>query len=312
MIKEHKMELKGMTCGACETLITRVITQNEGQVANIDIKNGQVTLFCEDDKLGLIKQNLSEKGFHEKNQEFMEEEQRGDHRRVVKYLLNILGKKPQAEVESTLLEYVIGSASAILILGFAAYLAFPAFINFALQYLPLLVLLFTGVLMLLFSYYHIRCYRKSLSCANGMMVGMTIGMMSGFLAGAIVGATNGMFIGSVVGMALGILPGFALGRYCGIMGAMEGIMAGIMAGTMGAMLSVMMVNDNLILFLYLLFGLCAVMLGGLSYMMHREAGPAQLKEMNVKFSEFALLAVAVSLLVLEIMLYGPKNGIIYL
>jgi copper chaperone CopZ len=310
MIKQQTIELKGMTCGACETLITRVITQSGGQVSNIDLRSGQVTFFCEDDRLSERKQKLAEKGFHEKAKDGVEE-QRGDHKRVIRYVLDILGKKPQAEVESTLLEYVIGSAALMLLFAFAAYIFLPSSFSFLITYLPLLVLLVFGVLMIMFSYYHVRCYRKNLTCANGMMVGMTVGMMSGFLAGAIVGATNGMFIGSVVGMALGILPGFLLGRYCGVMGAMEGIMAGIMAGTMGAMLSVMMINDNLILFLYMLFGLCAIMIGGLSYMMHREAGPASRDELNVKFAEFALMAFALSLLIIEIMAYAPRNGITF-
>ncbi|MFH1785590.1 MAG: cation transporter [Candidatus Micrarchaeota archaeon] len=308
MSKEHKLELKGMTCGACETLIERTVTQNGSEIVDIDATNGRVIIRCSDEQLPEIKQKLAEKGFPEKE---ARDYNRGQFKRVVEYLKNILAGKPQTIVESRLSEYAIGSGALMLILSIIMFIIYPTSLQLVRPYLPLFILLGGGVLMTLTSYYHIRCYWRNLTCANGMMVGMTLGMMSGFLAGALAGATNGMFIGSVVGMALGIAPGLALGRHSGIMGAMEGIMAGIMAGTMGAMLSVMMITDNLILFLYILFGLCAVMVGSLSYMMHREAGETPANEFKVKFTEFFLVAVIVASLMVLIMMYGPKNGLIY-
>src|SRR3989338_235507 len=102
--------------------------------------------------------------------------------------------------------------------------------------------------------WHIKSYRHTFSCSMGMMAGMTIGMMSGFLLGAIIGATNGMFMGSVYGMFTGMFIGAWITRCCGIMSVMEGLMAGLMGGIMGAMTTVMMLNDNLVLFMTLLFG----------------------------------------------------------
>lgn len=307
-MKEYELKLKGMSCGSCETLIERTITQNEGELSEIDANQGKVKLRCSESKIEEIKQKLAEKGFMEKKSE---DHERGKTERIFGYLSSIIQGKPQTAVESRLAEYVIGSSAVMMILAAIIFVMYPASLQSIRPYMPLLVLLYGGVVMVLFSYYHIKCYWRNMTCTNGMMIGMTVGMMSGFLAGALAGATNGMFIGSVIGMGLGIAPGLALGRHCGIMGAMEGMMAGIMAGTMGAMLSVMMLNDNLILFLYLLFGLCAVMIGSLSYMMHREAGETPVKEFKVKFINFFLVALIVTIFMLMIMMYGPKNGLVY-
>ncbi len=306
--KEYKLELSGMSCGSCESLVKRVASQNGAEVSSIDAMNGKVTVWCEEDRLATLKTQFAEKGFREKSSE---EGSRGDPQRVINYTKSVIAGHEATNVETTLVGYAIGSASILLFLGILMNLLASHIMRSVLALLPLAVLVVFGVLMMLFSYHHINCYRKNLSCANGMMVGMTVGMMSGFLAGALVGATNGMFIGSLLGMAFGIGQGFVMGKPAGIMGAMEGIMAGIMAGTMGAMLSVMMINDNLILFLYILFGLCALMVGSLSYMMHREVGPTPANGLKTNFSDFASTAVLLTVVMLFIMIYGPKNGIVF-
>lgn len=155
------------------------------------------------------------------------------------------------------------------------------------------------------------CYRKEISCTNGMMVGMTIGMIAGFMCGAIIGATNGMFFGAVVGVIIGMILGCNVGRCCGIMGALEGLMAGLMAGTMGAMLSVMLINDNLIAFMYFLFGCSAIILGGLSYMMYRESGPISNDQLGINFTGFLLASLLLTVVLVAIMFFGPKGSIIY-
>jgi hypothetical protein len=92
------------------------------------------------------------------------------------------------------------------------------------------------------------------------------------------------------------------------MGAMEGMMAGLMSGTMGAMTTVMMINDHVLAFMYMLSGICLVMVGGLSYMMFREAGPAP--RAGFSFARFATLSIALGAMMLAVMVYGPKNGFI--
>jgi len=150
-----------------------------------------------------------------------------------------------------------------------------------------------------------------MTCQNGMMVGMITGMVSGFLIGALIGAANGMFMGSLLGMVFGIGIGLELGRCCGIMGALEGIMAGIMSGIMGAMTSVMLYNDNLLVLLYVLFGFCILVLGGASYMIHREAGKIQLSELNIDMVSFVLYATLFFMFLVMFALYGPKSTITF-
>ncbi|VVC03169.1 Uncharacterised protein [Candidatus Burarchaeum australiense] len=236
---------------------------------------------------------------------------RGKPERVLAYLSAVLSGDDEVWVESQLMHYALASAAIIFLLIGAAYLfVFRGLAN-AVLYEPLIFLAVGTGLLAAFAHFHMSSYRGNMSCTNGMMVGMTVGMCVGFLAGALVGATNGMFMGSLAGMTVGIAMGANLGRYCGVMGAMEGIMAGLMAGTMGAMLSVMMVNDHLLEFLFVLFGLCAFVVGGLSYMMYREVGSAKRAAMRASFGQFLAMSAFLALSITALMLYGPKGGIIY-
>ncbi|MDO8553384.1 MAG: hypothetical protein Q7S22_01140 [Candidatus Micrarchaeota archaeon] len=239
------------------------------------------------------------------------EQPRGKFIGVKKYILSIVAGEPQVEVESKLLSYSIGSLAVLVIATSIAYVTIlKGIVNIA-AYLPLIFLAILTTVATLFSYNHIRCHRKSMLCMNGMMVGMTIGMMIGFMVGAIIGATNGMFLGSIAGMAVGIGLGLNTGRYSGIMGAMEGVMAGFMSGIMGAMTSIMMLRDNLVLFLYILFGIAIFLIGGLSYMLHREEGSAQKTEMQTNFLNFIAMCVLFSMILMAIMIYGPRGILVY-
>jgi hypothetical protein len=156
---------------------------------------------------------------------------------------------------------------------------------------------------------HYRSHKYSFTCMEGMMIGMTIGMMAGFLFGAVIGATNGMFIGSVFGMAVGMLTGAYAGKCCGIMGVMEGMMAGLMSGTMGAMLSVMMVNDNIALFMPLLVLSCLAILAGQTYMIYTSAGKRE--EGNLmQLASFLLLSLLLAAVTIAVMVFAPRNGFV--
>ncbi|MEW6721759.1 MAG: hypothetical protein AB1324_00700 [Candidatus Micrarchaeota archaeon] len=305
---DYRLDLNGMTCGSCERLIQRVAEQNGGTVREVDANSGVVTLACDETALGKIKSELASKGFPERR---AGEGQRGDPARVGKYVASIIAGEAHVETEGRLLNYALGSAASLVLLFGAVYAAFQAIIPSAFAYLPLIALAIASSVLSVFSYSHMKAYSRSISCSNGMMVGMTMGMISGFLVGALVGAANGMFIGSLAGMAAGIALGGNLGRCCGIMGALEGVMAGLMAGIMGAMTSVMMLGDNLVLFLYILFGVCAFVLGGLSYMMFREAGAAPADAQKARFAEFAGASAAFAIALSLVMVYGPKGPFVY-
>lgn len=233
------------------------------------------------------------------------EERRGNARNVLAYIRSVLSSAPGYETEAKLLFHAMGAfaalVSVLVLIQVTKAVAIPALL------MPLVFISAAVSVALVASYAHITAY-KDITCQNGMMAGMTLGMMAGFLLGALFGATNGMFIGSVAGTAGGVLFGFAVGRNCGVMGALEGIMAGLMAGTMGAMLSVMMIGDNLLLFLVLLTIVALFTLGGLSYMMRKEQGGATILKFG--FFGFAYRASVLFLLTLAIMLYGPKGPVI--
>ncbi len=239
------------------------------------------------------------------------EQLRGDFSRVKHYVLSIIAGEPHVEVESKLLSFSIGTLAILIISTGIAYATIMKEVTNIAAYLPLIFLAILTTVIALFAYNHVRCHRKSMLCMNGMMAGMTMGMIIGFMVGAIIGATNGMFVGSIIGMATGIGLGLNTGRYSGIMGAMEGIMAGFMAGIMGAMTSIMLLRDNLMIFLYILFGISAVVIGGLSYMLHREEGSAQKTEMQTNFLNFVVMSMLFSLLLIAIIVYGPKGVLTY-
>ncbi len=161
--------------------------------------------------------------------------------------------------------------------------------------------------------WHIKSYRETFSCTMGMMVGMTIGMMTGFLIGAIIGATNGFFMGTVYGMFLGMFGGAWCARNCGIMSIMEGLMAGLMGGIMGAMTTVMMLNDNLALFMPILVGSITVIMIGMSVMIYKESIEYQdkiEKKDGYEVFSYAAMLFVLAMLTTFIMVYGPKSALV--
>lgn len=307
-MKEYKLELSGMTCESCGKLIKRVAEQNSSVVTAIDYSNHSVTIACEPEKLEIIKQQLAEKGYPEKGNEAGT---RGDPTRIKKYVLAVIAGEPHLEVETKLMNYALASFAGLILLMSIGYISLIKNIENSTVYIPLLFLAIATSVISVFSHYHMYMYRKNISCMNGMMVGMVMGMITGFMVGALIGATNGIFIGSVAGMGVGIALGANIGRCCGVMGAMEGIMAGLMAGIMGAMTSVMMLRENLVLFLYILFGVCIFVLGGLSYLMYRESGAASKVEFKTNLLSFATTTVVFCIALVVMMLYGPKGALIY-
>jgi hypothetical protein len=297
-----------MTCDSCDRLIRRIAEQGGVAVKEINIREGYVTVLSEEAALEDFRKKIAEKGYTERKEPLSE---RGNPAKVAKFIGAVIAGDPEVSVETRLFNHALGSLAALVLLGAAFYLTFVKDMPKSQEYAPLLLLAAGASVVTVSSYQHIIHYRKSMSCMNGMMVGMTMGMISGFLVGAVIGATNGMFIGSVAGMAVGIAGGASLGRCCGIMGAMEGIMAGLMAGIMGAMTSVMMINDNLVAFLYILFVICTFVLGGLSYLMYREAGAAPKPVQMPAFSGFLARCTALALMIGLIMVFGPKGPITF-
>ncbi len=312
---EYKLELSGMSCGACERIIERLAEKNGAKVKEIDGNTGRVVVEIpgaakgeEGTDINEFKAQLAEKGFFEKGSGAG---QRGDFSRVAKYLSAVISGEENVAIESRLLNYGLGTGAGLIILSAVVYALFLRGTANGFAYLPIMLLAAVASVSTVFSFFHCACYRKFMGCTNGMMVGMTMGMVPGLMAGAILGATNGMFVGSVTGMLFGMGLGYKLGKCCGVMGAMEGLMAGLMAGTMGAMLSVMMLRDNLMAFLFLLFASGAVILFGLSYMLYREQGAAPAQGWSANFPKFFFYALLLFILFMSMAFLGPKSTLVY-
>lgn len=308
-MKNYTIELTGMTCGACEHLIEKVLQRNGARVTEIDATKGMVALECEENSLPSIKQQLAEKGFAERTGQLTE---RGNIESVIRYISAVITVQPQAEVEARLLNYTIGTTIVLALLTGIVYFLLLGTSQSRSAYASIFALAVITAVSTTYPYIHAQCYNRGISCTNGMMIGMIMGMMPGFMIGALLGATNGMFIGSTIGLIAGIAVGAKVGKCCGVMGAMEGIMAGLMAGIMGAMTSVMMLNDHLIEFLYILFAVCVFVLAGMSYLMHREAGAVPKQEFRASFPAFLLTSIAIWALLIAIMLFGPKGPLTFI
>lgn len=106
--------------------------------------------------------------------------------------------------------------------------------------------------------------------AVGMLIGMTIGMQIGTMVGGVLGATNGFFVGSMVGMGLGAFYGVLTAWCCGSMAVLHGLMGGVMGGPMGAMVVVMMMPDNVLIFMPFFTGINVLILICFTYIFYRE------------------------------------------
>jgi MFS family permease len=198
---------------------------------------------------------------------------------------------------------------ALLGIGFFGFFrASPVILD---QYGWLVAFLAIGVVLNSASVWHLRHHKPTHS--TGMMVGMTVGMMTGFLVGIIIAITNGIFIGALIGLIVGFVAGSWAGKCCGLMGMLEGQMAGFMGGPMGAMTSIMMINDNYLLFIPITLVAMAIILAGLLYLVHQESGGADnAKPFKTDLLMFAALNFAFVLVLVLIMLFGPKSAFVQL
>ena len=214
------------------------------------------------------------------------------------------GNRVEGELVKTIFYSLITS---FIVLGVLYFFKFKYIENFIPKYGFYLFFAVLSYALLVPTIRQIRAY-KQMACMSGMMVGMTIGMMAGFLAGYFVGATNGMFIGGIFGMAVGIILGIWTGSCCGVMGSMEGIMAGFMGGWMGGMTSVMLINDNLKLASVIIFGVCAVILVSLNYMIYLETKESERQRREDHFITI-IISFILTLITIWIVVFGPRSAL---
>jgi hypothetical protein len=310
---EAGLILHGMHCDSCGRIIERTVLRYKGAcIRTFDTVNNRIVLSCRSDvQLEEIRMALRAKGYQTllPGEEAEEGFEAGSIRRGLDFVRGVVSGRDGFETENRLVKYAVSALFIVLAVQAVLYLfLFSRIPGFLPAYWSVTILAAVSVVALLFACSHAYGFRKRLSCMSGMMTGMTFGMAGGFLIGAFAGATNGMFVGSLVGMATGIGFGYFTGRSCGVMGVMEGIMGGLMAGTMGAMLSVMMVFDNLVPFLFLLTGIEAVILVAFSYMLYKEHGNMTPAMVKLDGAGFIILALAIDLALTLIFVYGPKAG----
>ncbi len=223
---------------------------------------------------------------------------------IKKFTKELNGGGVEGEIIKTVLVSLVASFVTITVLYFAKLRNVDGFIP---KYGFFLFFAILSYAVLMPAVRQVRAY-KNFACMSGMMIGMTIGMLFGFLSAFYVGATNGMFWGSVFGMAIGIFFGVSNGKCCGMMGVMEGIMAGFMGALMGAMTSLMMINDNLKAAGVIVFGVCAVIIFGLNYMIYTETRESERQHRD---SELFVIVWSFILTVLTtwLMVFGPRSAL---
>jgi hypothetical protein len=305
--------LHGMHCDSCGRIIERTVLKYEGAcIRTFDTVNNRIVLACTSgEQLGEIRGALRAKGYQTllPGEEAEEGFEAGSIHRGLDFIRSVYNGRDGFETERQLVKYSADALFTVIAAQALLYMViFSRIPGFLAAYWSVTLLTAVSVVALLFAYCHAYAFRKNFSCMCGMMTGMTFGMAGGFLIGAFAGATNGMFVGSLVGMAIGIGFGYYTGRYCGVMGVMEGIMGGLMAGTMGAMLSVMMVFDHLVPFLFILTGIEAVILVAFSYMLYKEHGNMTPEMVKLDGNGFIILALALDLALTVVFIYGPKAG----
>ncbi|MFH1917464.1 MAG: cation transporter [Nanoarchaeota archaeon] len=212
-------------------------------------------------------------------------------------------------VERKAMQYSILAIGILFVLEALAYVGiFRNIPDFLPKYGWWIFYLTISVVAIGIAMWHILSYKAKITCMVGMMIGMTIGMQAGMMIGAIMGATNGFFIGSMSGMLIGVVVGALMGKCCGVMGIMEGMMAGLMGGTMGPMISVMMFNDHLLIFMPFYMAINLLIIVGLSYMFVQEvADGKEIKRNPQNFPGFIAALIIATTILIALMTYGPRS-----
>lgn len=316
MLMEFTYYTRNFECESCAKIISKVVARFPGaSLVETDLSTGKIVFESEEaDEQGIVKE-VGEKGFVlsktpiERNAAFdnaANAEKAGAFQIGWQFIKSVLTGSSGFQVERMLLEAALITLVLVAGLGMLASYALPSLDGGSGKFIWLMPLIAVAVGVNSYVFWHSRVYRREFTCMSGMMIGMTIGMISGFMIGALVAASSGMFAGSVIGMAVGMLVGAYCGYCCGIMGTLEGLMAGVMGGIMGAMTTIMMLNDHLLEFLYILFAACALVMGGLSYMIYKEAGSTPGTSVPPVWRIIAANVIA-AVIIIAIMVVSPKG-----
>ena len=304
MMGVTKLYVPSLHCESCEKRISRVLGKEHGvdsmsfedDAINIVYDNDSITKSSIIDKIESLGYRVSDVPidglkFSERYKHYKE-------------------NPNEYSIEKTSLYYALIMTVALWIVPILTYMAFFRDTqNFWSSYIWWFFYLNISIAFIGATIRVILSYNAKITGMTGMMIGMTIGMQTGMMIGAVLGATNGFFVGAMAGMILGVLVGAILGNCCGVMGVMEGMMAGLMGGTMGPMISVMMIADNILLFMPLYIIINIIILLGLWYMHYESAvykAPRVVRK-PIDFMTYASVSIVVCAVITFIMLYAPRN-----
>lgn len=293
-------------CDSCSKLISKKLSEEQG-INNFSMTEESVDVDFDEQKTNTqnIIKIISDSGFRASEEPF-------ERKTLKERMRDFKENKKKYEVEKKILRYTVALFFALLIIEAIVYFVvlknIPDFIQ---KYALWIIYLDVSVSVIALGMWHIFSYRAKVTCMVGMMIGMTIGMQTGMMIGAILGATNGFFTGAMVGMLLAVIVGSIAGKCCGVMGVMEGMMAGVMGGTMGPMISVMMFSDNLNIFMPVYLIINIIITWGLSYMLYEEVveNKKGVIKKPIDFMTLTAYTTIITLIILAIMLYGPKSGL---
>ncbi len=326
METNRQISISGMECASCERLIEKAVASAGGAVRSIDASRGSAVLDYPEGKFDDVKRAIASAGYsvvgepaiaeaiakvesaHHLDNDACSAKPLSFENEMALFVRKLFGGKKELWAERKILKM---SLLSLLLLAFAGFFLYLFIWHGKAGVAPKIPFMFYSALSavsIIAAAAHYRSHKAEFTCMEGMMIGMTIGMIAGFLFGAVVGATNGMFVGSVFGVAVGMVAGAYTGKCCGIMGVMEGMMAGLMGGTMGAMLTVMMLADNLLLFMPLFVGSCIAILAGLTYMMYNSAGK-RAEKVLMPFPQFFSLVIILFMVSVAIMVFGPRGPV---
>jgi hypothetical protein len=208
-----------------------------------------------------------------------------------------------------LLTFIVSTAVELL-LHFVFLRSSGIMVDYALWFFYLNI----SLAFLIGSIWHFFAYKTKVNCMTGMMLGMSFGMQTGMMLGAVIGATNGFFIGATVGMILGVAVGVWTGGHSKhTMGVLQGMMSGIMGGTMGAMITVMMLFDNLRLFMpiYIVLNIAIILLT--SYMFYEESVEdvdEPVKKHPLDTTTLVFITVILTVILSAVILFLPKTHLL--
>lgn len=304
---QTKIYVPEIDCDSCTTLISKRLNKLDGIEKITFDSDGAIVTF---DERKINQSNIIEtiisagfragihpfprKTFSERRKEFFE-------------------NKKKYQIERRGIVYAIAVFIILILLELIAYLTiFNTIPNFMKTYTWWIFYLDISIITLGYGLWHISSYKCNITHMVGMMIGMTAGMQTGLLIGSIVGATNGFFVGAMTGMLFGTLVGALAGKCCGIMGVMEGMMAGVMGGTMGAMITVMMLNEHILVFMPFFVAINIVIIAAMSYMFYEEAVEEKKVNSNrIDFVTFASTCIFITFILILIIIFGPKGMIIF-